>query len=143
MLNSHPKKKQSLQKTRVSLVMLQIIESLLILALLYQAINRLIFINHYSIKFMLTFILYSPEFFMANLTLYYFIYEKFKILHSIIVITKLFQIILTLLLFVLGFTLKIYVYQTSLAILLGITVVYLAFNVTILSLIKAKIKTTE
>ncbi|SCW31390.1 hypothetical protein SAMN02983004_00497 [Borreliella japonica] len=141
MLNSHPKKKQSL--IRASLIILQILESLLILALLYQAINRLIFINNYSIKFMLTFILYSPEFFMANLTLYYFIYEKFKILHGIIVITKLFQIILTLLLFILGFTFKIYAYQISLAILLGITVVYLTFNTIILALIKAKIKTTE
>ncbi len=141
MLNSHPKKKQSLY--RVGLVVLQITESLLILALLYQAINKLIFINNYSIKFMLTFILYSPEFFMANLTIYYFIYEKFKILHSIIVITKLFQIILTLLLFILGFIFKIYVYQTSLAIILGITVVYLVFNVTILALIKAKIKNLE
>ncbi|AZA26771.1 MULTISPECIES: hypothetical protein [Borreliella] len=141
MLNSHPKKKQNLK--RVSLIILQILESLLILALLYQAINKLIFINNYSIKFMLTFILYSPEFFMANLTLYYFIYEKFKILHSIIVITKLFQIILTLLLFILGFTFKIYVYQISLAILLGITAVYLVFNVIILAIIKAKIKTTE
>ncbi|MCD2391060.1 hypothetical protein LRB50_04660, partial [Borreliella burgdorferi] len=72
-----------------------------------------------------------------------FIYEKFKILHSIIVITKLFQIILTLLLFILGFIFKIYVYQTSLAIILGITVVYLVFNVTILALIKAKIKNLE
>ncbi|WP_157860622.1 hypothetical protein [Borreliella garinii] len=141
MLNSHPKKKQNLK--RVSLIILQILESLLILALLYQAINKLIFINNYSIKFMLTFILYSPEFFMANLTLYYFIYEKFKILHSIIVITKLFQIILTLLLFILGFTFKIYVYQISLAILLGITAVYLVFNVVILAIIKAKIKTVE
>ncbi|EEG98691.1 hypothetical protein [Borreliella burgdorferi] len=141
MLNSHPKKKQSLY--RAGLVVLQITESLLILALLYQAINKLIFINNYSIKFMLTFILYSPEFFMANLTIYYFIYEKFKILHSIIVITKLFQIILTLLLFILGFIFKIYVYQTSLAIILGITVVYLVFNVTILALIKAKIKNLE
>ncbi|WP_325064246.1 hypothetical protein [Borreliella bavariensis] len=141
MLNSHPKKKQNLK--RVSLIILQILESLLILTLLYQAINELIFINNYSIKFMLTFILYSPEFFMANLTLYYFIYEKFKILHSIIVITKLFQIILTLLLFILGFTFKIYVYQISLAILLGITAVYLAFNVVILAIIKAKIKTAE
>ncbi|WP_039949537.1 hypothetical protein [Borreliella finlandensis] len=141
MLNSHPKKKQSLY--RAGLIVLQITESLLILALLYQAINKLIFINNYSIKFMLTFILYSPEFFMANLTIYYFIYEKFKILHSIIVITKLFQIILTLLLFILGFIFKIYVYQTSLAILLGITVVYLAFNATILALIKAKIKNLE
>ncbi|WP_363323797.1 hypothetical protein [Borreliella japonica] len=141
MLNSHPKKKQSL--IRASLIILQILESLLILALLYQAINRLIFINNYSIKFMLTFILYSPEFFMANLTLYYLIYEKFKILHGIIVITKLFQIILTLLLFILGFTFKIYAYQISLAILLGITVVYLTFNTIILALIKAKIKTTE
>ncbi|WP_316382307.1 hypothetical protein [Borreliella lusitaniae] len=141
MLNSHPKKKQSLQK--VSLIVLQLLESLLILVLLYQAINRLIFVNNYSIKFMLTFILYSPEFFMANLTLYYFIYEKFKILQNIIVITKLFQIILTLLLFILGFTFKLYVYQTSLAILLGITVVYLVFNVIILALIKAKIKTAE
>ncbi|WP_421115092.1 hypothetical protein QIA45_04795 [Borreliella andersonii] len=105
--------------------------------------NKLIFINNYSIKFMLTFILYSPEFFMSNLTIYYFIYEKFKILHSIIVITKLFQIILTLLLFILGFTFKIYTHQTSLAILLGITVVYLAFNVAILALIKAKIKNPE
>ncbi len=92
---------------------------------------------------MLTFILYSPEFFMANLTLYYFIYEKFKILHSTIVITKLFQIILTLLLFILGFTFKIYVYQVSLAILLGITAVYLVFNVVILAIIKAKAKTAE
>ncbi|WP_038955625.1 hypothetical protein [Borreliella burgdorferi] len=141
MLNSHPKKTQSLY--RAGHVVLQITESLLILALLYQAINKLIFINNYSIKFMLTFILYSPEFFMANLTIYYFIYEKFKILHSIIVITKLFQIILTLLLFILGFIFKIYVYQTSLAILLGITVVYLVFNVTILALIKAKIKNLE
>lgn len=141
MLNSHPKKKQNLK--RVSLIILQILESLLILALLYQAINSLIFINNYSIKFMLTFILYSPEFFMANLTLYYFIYEKFKILHSIIVITKLFQIILTLLLFILGFTFKVYVYQVSLAILLGITVVYLVFNVVILAIIKAKVKTAE
>lgn len=141
MLNSHPKKKQSLY--RAGLVFLQITESLLILVLLYQAINKLIFINNYSIKFMLTFILYSPEFFMANLTIYYFVYEKFKILHSIIVITKLFQIILTLLLFILGFTFKIYVYQTSLIILLGITVVYLVFNVTILALIKAKIKNLE
>ncbi|WP_325064354.1 hypothetical protein [Borreliella bavariensis] len=141
MLNSHPKKKQNLK--RVSLIILQTLESLLILALLYQAINKLIFINNYSIKFMLTFILYSPEFFMANLTLYYFIYEKFKILHSIIVITKLFQIILTLLLFILGFTFKVYVYQISLAILLGITVVYLVFNVIILAIIKAKIKTAE
>ncbi|EEF56937.1 hypothetical protein [Borreliella burgdorferi] len=141
MLNSHPKKTQSLY--RAGLVVLQITESLLILALLYQAINKLIFINNYSIKFMLTFILYSPEFFMANLTIYYFIYEKFKILHSIIVITKLFQIILTLLLFILGFIFKIYVYQTSLAIILGITVVYLVFNVTILVLIKAKIKNLE
>lgn len=141
MLNSHPKKKQSLY--RAGLVVLQITESLLILALLYQAINKLIFINNYSIKFMLAFILYSPEFFMSNLTVYYFIYEKFKILHSIIVITKLFQIILTLLLFILGFTFKIYVHQTSLAILLGITVVYLAFNIIILALIKAKIKNPE
>nr|WP_324255244.1 hypothetical protein [Borreliella garinii] len=141
MLNSHPKKKQNLKK--VSLIILQILESLLILALLYQAINKLIFINNYSIKFMLTFILYSPEFFMANLTLYYFIYEKFKILHSIIVITKLFQIILTLLLFILGFTFKVYVYQVSLAILLGITAVYLVFNVVILAIIKAKVKTAE
>nr|WP_071983305.1 hypothetical protein [Borreliella bissettiae] len=141
MLNSHPKKRQSLYRT--GLVVLQILESLLILALLYQAINKLIFINNYSIKFMLTFILYSPEFFMANLTIYYFIYEKFKILHSTIVITKVFQIILTLLLFILGFTFKVYVYQTSLAILLGITVVYLAFNATILVLIKAKIKNPE
>lgn len=139
MLNSHPKKKQNLK--RVSLIILQILESLLILALLYQAINKLIFINNYSIKFMLTFILYSPEFFMANLTLYYFICEKFKILHGIIVITKLFQIILTLLLFILGFTFKIYVYQISLAMLLGITAVYLVFNVVILAIIKAKIKT--
>lgn len=92
---------------------------------------------------MLTFILYSPEFFMANLTLYYFIYEKFKILHSIIVITKLFQIILTLLLFILGFTFKVYVYQVPLAILLGITAVYLIFNVVILAIIKAKVKTAE
>ncbi|WPM05955.1 hypothetical protein QIA41_02510 [Borreliella sinica] len=140
MLNSHPKKNQSLLPI-VSLIILQIIESLLILALLYQVINRLIFINNYSIKFMLTFILYSPEFFMANLTLYYFIYEKFKILHNIIVINKLFQIILTLLLFILGFTFKIYVYQISLIILLGITVVYLVFNAIILTLIKVKIKT--
>ncbi|QFI14485.1 hypothetical protein QIA37_04850 [Borrelia sp. CA_690] len=142
MLNSHPKKKQSLQ--RLSLIILQILESLLILVLLSQAINKLIFINHYSIKFMLTFILYSPEFFMANLTLYYFIYEKFKILHSIIIITKLFQIILTLLLFILGFAFKIYVYQTSLAIILGITVVYLIFNIIILAIIiRAKIKKEE
>lgn len=141
MLNSHPKKKQNLK--RAGLIILQILESLLILALLYQAINRLIFINNYSIKFMLTFILYSPEFFMANLTLYYFIYEKFKILHSIIVITKLFQIVLTLLLFILGFTFKVYVYQVSLAILLGITAVYLVFNVVILAIIKAKVKTAE
>nr|WP_324255174.1 hypothetical protein [Borreliella afzelii] len=141
MLNSRPKKKQNLK--RVSLIILQILESLLVLALLYQAINELIFINNYSIKFMLTFILYSPEFFMANLTLYYFIYEKFKILHSIIVITKLFQIILTLLLFILGFTFKAYVYQVSLAILLGIPVVYLVFNVVILAIIKAKVKTAE
>lgn len=139
MLNSHPKKKQNLQ--RASLIILQMLESLLVLTLLYHAINRLIFINNYSIKFMLTFILYSPEFFMTNLTLYYFIYEKFKILHSIIVITKLFQIILTLLLFVLGFTFKMYVYQTSLSILLGITAVYLVFNTIILALIKAKRKT--
>ncbi|WP_316272827.1 hypothetical protein [Borreliella garinii] len=141
MLNSHPKKKQNLK--RVSLIILQILESLLVLALLYQAINKLIFINNYSIKFMLTFILYSPEFFMANLTLYYFIYEKFKILHSIIVITKLFQIILTLLLFILGFTFKVYVYQVPLAILLGIPAVYLIFNVVILAIIKAKLKTAE
>ncbi|MBB6042889.1 hypothetical protein QIA34_04870 [Borreliella yangtzensis] len=141
MLNSHPKKKQNLQ--RASLIILQMLESLLVLTLLYHAINRLIFINNYSLKFMLTFILYSPEFFMTNLTLYYFIYEKFKILHSIIVITKLFQIILTLLLFVLGFIFKMYVYQTSLSILLGITVVYLVFNIVILALIKAKRKTVE
>nr|WP_324255134.1 hypothetical protein [Borreliella garinii] len=141
MLNSHPKKKQNLKK--VSLIILQILESLLVLTLLYQAINKLIFINNYSIKFMLTFILYSPEFFMANLTLYYFIYEKFKILHSIIVITKLFQIILTLLLFILGFTFKVYVYQIPLAILLGITAVYLVFNVVILAIIKIKVKTAE
>lgn len=141
MLNSHPKKKQNLK--RVSLIILQILESLLVLTLLYQAINKLIFINNYSIKFMLTFILYSPEFFMANLTLYYFIYEKFKILHSIIVITKLFQIILTLLLFILGFTFKAYVYQIPLAILLGITAVYLVFNVIILAIIKIKVKTAE
>ncbi|WP_363321937.1 hypothetical protein QIA30_04885 [Borreliella turdi] len=141
MLNSHPKKTQSLK--RASLIVLQILESLLVLALLYQVINRLIFINNYSIKFMLTFILYSPEFFMANLTLYYFIYEKFKILHSIIAITKLFQIILTILLFILGLTFKMYIYQTSLAILLGITAVYLVFNVIILALINAKRKTVE
>ncbi|XOU12854.1 hypothetical protein QIA01_04785 [Borreliella americana] len=141
MLNSHPKKTHHLY--RAGLVFLQITESLLILVLLYQAINKLIFINNYSIKFMLTFILYSPEFFMANLTIYYFVYEKFKILHSTIVITKLFQTILTLLLFILGFTFKIYAYQTSLIILLGITVVYLVFNVTILALIKAKIKKSE
>ncbi|AYE36736.1 hypothetical protein DB313_01840 [Borrelia turcica IST7] len=89
---------------------------------------------------MLSFIIFSPELCLAILTINYLLYEKFKILHNLIITTKIFQIIMGIMLFILGYSLRLYVYQISLFHLLGIVIIYAIFNSMILFLIKIKDK---
>ncbi|WP_174220839.1 hypothetical protein [Borrelia turcica] len=122
------------------IIAMQVLESLLILVELYGAINKIIFVSNSSIKFMLSFIIFSPELCLAILTINYLLYEKFKILHNLIITTKIFQIIMGIMLFILGYSLRLYVYQISLFHLLGIVIIYAIFNSMILFLIKIKDK---
>nr|WP_232535933.1 hypothetical protein [Borrelia sp. A-FGy1] len=124
-------------------VAMQILKSLLILVELYGAINKTIFVSNSSIKFMLSFIIFSPELFLTIIIINYLLYEKFKILHNLIITTKIFQIIMGVMLFILGYSLRLYVYQLSLFHLLGIIIIYATFNSISLVLIKIKDKLTE
>ncbi|WKC57919.1 hypothetical protein [Borrelia sp. P9F1] len=119
-------------------VALQAFESLLVLAELYGVINKIVFVNNSSIKFMLSFIIFSPELCLALLTINYLLYEKFRIIHHLIITTKIFQIVMGAVLFVLGYSFRLYVYQISLFHLLGIIIIYATFNSVILVLIKIR-----
>ncbi|UER67540.1 hypothetical protein LKV13_01800 [Borrelia sp. BU AG58] len=132
-------------KTKIAgfIVAVQAIESLLVLSELYGVISKTIFVNNSSIKLMLSLIIFSPELCLAILTTNYLLCEQFKILHSLIVTTKIFQIVMGVMLFVLGYFLHLYVYQISLFHLLGITIIYATFNSVILVLMKIKDKITE
>nr|WP_241763479.1 hypothetical protein [Borrelia parkeri] len=124
--------------------MLQIIASILILLALYGFAERTIFANNSSIKFMIAFIIFSPELCISILTTNYILYEQFKILHNLIIITKTFQIVMVFLLIILGLSLDLlYVYQPWLFMLLGIIITYTIFNTVILILIKIKNKITR
>ncbi|UGQ16046.1 MULTISPECIES: hypothetical protein [unclassified Borrelia] len=125
------------------IVALQAFESLLVLAELYGVINKIVFINNSSIKFMLSFIIFSPELCLALMTINYLLREEFKILHHLIITTKIFQIAMGVMLFVLGYSLRLYVYQISLFHLLGIIIIYATFNSVILVLIKVRNRITE
>ncbi|BDU62961.1 hypothetical protein BOFE_05010 [Candidatus Borrelia fainii] len=92
---------------------------------------------------MIAFIIFSPELCISILTTNYILYEQFKILHNLIIITKTFQIIMVFLLIILGLSLDLlYVYQPWLFILLGIIITYTIFNAVILILVKIKDKIT-
>ena len=91
------------------IIAMQVLESLLILVELYGAINKIIFVSNSSIKFMLFFIIFSPELCLAILTINNIYYmKKFKILHNLIITTKIFQIIMGIMLFILGYSLSAY-----------------------------------
>ncbi|AHH09574.1 Hypothetical protein BPA_0088700 [Borrelia parkeri SLO] len=125
-------------------LILQIIASILILLALYGFAERTIFANNSSIKFMIAFIIFSPELCISILTTNYILYEQFKILHNLIIITKTFQIVMVFLLIILGLSLDLlYVYQPWLFMLLGIIITYTIFNTVILILIKIKNKITR
>ncbi|WP_421622794.1 hypothetical protein R5397_02620 [Borrelia sp. MN22-0132] len=124
-------------------LVLQTVSSILILLTLYGFAERTIFVNNSSIKFMIAFIIFSPELCISILTTNYMLYEQFKILHNLIIITKTFQIVMVFLLIILGLSLDLlYVYQPWLFMLLGIIITYTIFNAVILILIKIKDKIT-
>ncbi|UPA17853.1 hypothetical protein [Borrelia puertoricensis] len=124
-------------------LVLQTVSSILILLTLYGFAERTIFVNNSSIKFMIAFIIFSPELCISILTTNYMLYEQFKILHNLIIITKTFQIVMVFLFIILGLSLDLlYVYQPWLFMLLGIIITYTIFNAVILILIKIKDKIT-
>ncbi|AAX17693.1 hypothetical protein BT0360 [Borrelia turicatae 91E135] len=124
-------------------LILQTVASILILLALYGFAERTIFVNNSSIKFMIAFIIFSPELCISILTTNYILYEQFKILHNLIIITKTFQIVMVFLLIILGLSLDLlYVYQPWIFMLLGIIITYTIFNAMILILIKIKDKIT-
>ncbi|AHH10532.1 Hypothetical protein BCO_0079100 [Borrelia coriaceae ATCC 43381] len=131
--------------TALLVIILQTIASMLILLALYGLTERSIFINNSSIKFMIAFIIFSPELCLSILTTYYVLYEQFKILHNLITLTKIFQIVMGLLLITLGLSLNLlHVYQPWLLIFIGIIITtYTIFNTVILILIKMKDKITR
>ncbi|AHH13860.1 hypothetical protein [Borrelia nietonii] len=125
-------------------LILQTIASTLILSALYGLAENTMIVNNSSIKFMIAFIIFSPELCVLILTTHYMLYDQFKILHNLITITKTFQIAMSILLIILGLGLDLlYVYQPWLLILLGtIIITYTIFNAVILILIRAKDKIT-
>ncbi|AAX16872.1 hypothetical protein BH0360 [Borrelia hermsii DAH] len=125
-------------------LILQTIASTLILSALYGFAENTMIVNNSSIKFMIAFIIFSPELCVLILTTHYMLYDQFKILHNLITITKTFQIAMSILLIILGLGLDLlYVYQPWLLILLGtIIITYTIFNAVILILIRAKDKIT-
>ncbi|ASQ29153.1 hypothetical protein CDQ96_01760 [Borrelia miyamotoi] len=129
----------------IFILILQVISSLLILSALYGFTENTMFISNSSIKFMIAFIIFSPELFVSILTIHYILYEQFKILHNLITITKTFQIIMCTSLIILGLSLNLlYLYQIwSLVMLAKIVTTYIIFNSIILILIKKKDKMTE
>ncbi|AWG42743.1 hypothetical protein CR532_01840 [Candidatus Borreliella tachyglossi] len=139
--------KTSIPQTKIritgSIIVLQVLESVLILAKLYGFIDNLLFVTSSSMKFMLSFIIFSPELCFAIITVQYLLHAQFKILHNLVVTTKGFQVLLSVLLIALGLGLHLYVYQRSLFHLLGIIMIYIIFNSVILILIKIKDKITE
>ena len=134
-------------------LILQGVSSLLILSALYGLIKNTVFISNSSIKFMIAFIIFSPELCISILTINYILYSKFKILHNLITITKTFQIVMSTLLIILGFILnlsyihQVYIHQIwFLVILAKIVITYTIFNLIILiliRLIRKKDKITE
>ncbi len=127
------------------IIAMQTIASTLILLALYTLTSNTIFINNFSIKFLIAFIIFSPELCVAILTIHYIFYDQFKILSNLINMTKSLQIIMSILLATLGLALELFkTYQPWLFTFLEIIIItYAIFNLVILILIKFKDKITE
>ncbi|ACH94606.1 hypothetical protein [Borrelia recurrentis] len=127
------------------IIAMQTIASTLILLALYKLTSNTIFINNSSIKFLIAFIIFSPELCIAILTIQYILYDQLKILSNLINITKSLQIIMNILLATLGLALELFkTYQPWLFTFLEIIIItYVIFNLVILILLKFKDKITE